>query len=55
MHVILSPGLSHAAQKQQEFEKRVKQRLRTGSGFVREDRPVVNLGKLAGGSAAYSW
>ncbi|CAD6571027.1 MAG: hypothetical protein CYPHOPRED_004259 [Cyphobasidiales sp. Tagirdzhanova-0007] len=55
MHVVLSPGLSHAGQKQQEFEKRVTQRLRTGAGFVREDRPLINLDKLAGNGAGWAW
>lgn len=55
MHVILSPGPSREELLQQEMEKKVKQRLRTGAGFVRSDRPIINLGNLAGSGAGYAW
>jgi hypothetical protein len=57
MHVVLGPGLSRAQQKQQEFDKIVKQRLQTGgAGYaLREDRRIINLPNLAGRGVSYAW
>ena len=55
MHVVLAPGLSRIEAKQQEMEKLINQRLRTGAGFVREDRPIMNIGNMAGHGTSYAW
>lgn len=41
--------------KQQEFEKQVQQKLRSGAGFARADQPIINLSNLNGGGVGYPW
>lgn len=40
---------------QAKFDKQVKTRLRTGAGYVREDKPLINLNNQKGAGAAYAW
>lgn len=55
MHVVLAPGPSRAEIKAKVFHKRVTDALRTGAGFSREDRKIVNLRNLKGEGVAYAW
>jgi len=55
MHVVLAPGPSRAELKQQEFEKQVQTKLRTGAGAARADRPIINVGNLKGQGVVYAW
>lgn len=55
MHVVLAPGLSREEAKQKEMKKEIAVRMRSGAGYVREDRPIINIGNMPGHGVGYAW